>query len=366
MTPAPHPFESLEDALLGVAVDPPASLLELLVGGESGLGRALESVLPEDGSQVLLVIDQFEELFTQVSPSITKQFLDMLVHAVTAEHSRLRVVVTLRADFYDRPLRHSGVGELLHEGTQVITPMTPDQLERAITGPVESLGVRFEPALVAELVHEVADRSGALPLLQYTLTELFDRRQGSRVTTDAYREIGGVSGALVQRAEGLLAGLDPNARDASRQVFLRLVTMGDGDGENDTRRRALQSELEELGLDRNDLRIVRETFGRHRLLSFDRDPVTRGPTVEISHEALLTEWTAPARMDRCCPRRCPQSAAVGRGDAGVAEPRSQRRVPAARRTARTTARVGDDDHADALDPRTRVPRRVGRRTRPRG
>ena len=100
-----------------------------------------------------------------------------------------------------------------------------------------------------------------------------------------------MSGALVQRADGLLAGLDPSAADVARQVFLRSITLGDGDGQNDTRRRILQSELDDLGLDRNDLRAVRDTFGRHRLLSFDRDPVTRGPTVEISHEALLTEWT---------------------------------------------------------------------------
>ncbi|MFN3258911.1 MAG: extracellular solute-binding protein [Ilumatobacter sp.] len=291
MTPAPYPFEALEDALLGVAVNPPVSLLELLVGGESGLEKAVDAVLPADGSQILLVIDQFEELFTQVAPAIAKQFLDTLAHAVTAVHSRVRVVLTLRADFYDRPLGHSRVGELLHHGTQVITPMTPEQLERAITGPVERMGVVFEPAVVAELVREVVDRAGALPLLQYTLTELFDRRHGNRITTAAYNELGGVSGALVQRADGLLAGLDPSAADAARQVFLRLVTLGDGDGQNDTRRRILQSELDDLGLDRSDLRTVRETFGRHRLLSFDRDPVTRGPTVEISHEALLTEWT---------------------------------------------------------------------------
>lgn len=291
MTPAPHPFESLEDALLGVAVNPPASLLELLVGGESGLEKAVQAVLPADGSQVLLVIDQFEELFTQVSPPVTKQFLDTLVQAVNATHARVRVVVTLRADFYDRPLSHGGVGELLRDGTQVITPMTPEQLERAVTGPVERLGVVFEPAVVAELVREMVDRAGALPLLQYTLTELFDRRQGNRITYPAYHDLGGVSGALVQRADGLLAGLDASAADAARQVFLRLVTLGEADGQNDTRRRILQSELDDLGLDRNDLRVVRETFGRHRLLSFDRDPVTRGPTVEISHEALLTEWT---------------------------------------------------------------------------
>jgi DNA-binding SARP family transcriptional activator len=288
MTPAPHPFEELESALLGVAVDPPASLLEHL-SGENGLQRALRRVLPNDGSQLLLLIDQFEELFTQVDDETVERFLTTLVDAVTDEHSRVRVVATLRADFYDRPLRHRGLGELLREGTEVITPMTPHELERAVTGPAEPLGVTFEPALVAELVRNVVDRPGALPLLQYTLTELFERRQGRRITEAAYRDLGRVSGALVQRAEGLLAGLGDRAYDVTRQVFLRLVTLGEG--AQDTRRRVLESELEQLAVDRATLRSVLDTFGRHRLLSFDRDPVTRSPTVEISHEALLTEWT---------------------------------------------------------------------------
>ena len=287
MTPAPHPFEALEEALLGVAVNPPASLLEQLEG-EHGLQRALRRVLPNDGSQLLLVIDQFEELFTQVDRETAERFINALVSAVTDEHGRLRVVVTLRADFYDRPLRYSGLGELLRDGSEVITPMTPEELERAVVGPVEPLGVTFEPALVAELVRDVVDRPGALPLLQYALTELFDERQGRTITLDSYRELGGVSGALARRAEALLAGLGDTSHSVTRPVFLRLVTLGEGTG--DTRRRVLQSELEQLSVDRAMLGAVLDTFGRHRLLSFDRDPVTRSPTVEISHEALITEW----------------------------------------------------------------------------
>ena len=183
MTPAPHPFEELEDALLGVAVDPPASLLEQLAG-EHGLQRALRHVLPSDGSQLLLLIDQFEELFTQVDTATAHRFLDTLVRAVTDDQSRIRVIATLRADFYDRPLQHRGLGELLRDGTEAIPPMTPHELERAITGPVEQHGITFEPVLVAELVRDVVDRTGALPLLQYTLTELFDRRRGVRITSD--------------------------------------------------------------------------------------------------------------------------------------------------------------------------------------
>ena len=289
MTPAPHPFEALQEALFGVAVDPPATLLELLADHDSGIRKAVGRVLPDDGSQLLLVVDQFEELFTQVDAETADRFLDALVSAVTDEHSRLRVVATLRADFYDRPLRHRGLGELLREGTEIITPMTPQELDRAITVPVERSGITFEPALVAELVRDVVDRAGALPLLQYTLTELFDGRPGNRITLAGYHELGGVSGALVKRAEGLFAGLGEEARDVTRQVFLRLVTLGEG--ADDTRRRVLRTELEQLAVERRFLDGVLDAFGRHRLLSFDRDPVTRSPTVEISHEALLTEWT---------------------------------------------------------------------------
>lgn len=288
MTPASHPFEQLEDALLSVAVNPPTSLLEQLAG-DHGLQRAVNRVLPHDGSQLLLLIDQFEELFTQVDQATTNRFLANLVSAVTDEQSRIRVVVTLRADFYDRPLQHGGLGELLREGTEIITPMTAHDLERAITCPAEPCGITFEPALVAALVREVTDRPGALPLLQYTLTELFDHRRGDRVDYATYEELGGVSGTLVKRAEGLLASLGDESHEVARQVFLRLVAFDEG-GE-DTRRRVLRSELEDLGIDRQMLRSVLDTFGRHRLFSFDRDPVTRSPTVEISHEALLTEWT---------------------------------------------------------------------------
>ena len=288
MTPATNPFEQLEDALLGVAVDPPASLLEQLAGAE-GLQRAVDRVLPEAGSQLLLVIDQFEELYTQVEPATASRFLANLVAAVTSQQSRVRVIVTLRADFYDRPLQQRDLGELLRNGTEIVTPMTAHELEHAITRPAERHGVPFDPAVVAALVREVTDRPGALPLLQYTLTELFDHRRGDRIDFATYEELGGVSGTLVKRAEGLLASLGDGADEVGRQVFLRLVAFNEG-GE-DTRRRVLQSELEDLGVDRLALHSVLTTFGRHRLLSFDRDPVTRSPTVEISHEALLTEWT---------------------------------------------------------------------------
>ncbi len=288
MTPGTHPFEALEAALLRVAVSPPPTLYEQLTGGDHGLRRAVRRILPDDDAELLLVIDQFEETFTLAEPTVVDSFLDSIVAAVGDADARLRVVLTVRADFYDRPLRHRALSELLRGRTEIIGPMSLDELEAAIVEPAGLVGVGYSPGLVAEMIAEVEGRPGALPLLQYTLTELFDRRRGDVIDREDYRAIGGVSGAIAARAEALFADGDRHEQEATREVFLRLVTLGEG--VHDTRRRVAVSELEDLPFRGRAVDAVLERYTTHRLLTADRDPVTRSPTVEISHEALLTEW----------------------------------------------------------------------------
>ncbi len=86
------------------------------------------------------------------------------------------MILTLRADFYDRPLSHEAVGRLVAEATVPVLPLAADELERAIVDPPPGVGVAFEPGLVSQIVADVADQPGALPLLQYALTELYERR----------------------------------------------------------------------------------------------------------------------------------------------------------------------------------------------
>jgi WD40 repeat protein len=144
-----------------------------------------------------------------------------------------------------------------------------------------------EGDLLAALVGDVNEQPGALPMLQYALTETFDHSGGGPLTLDAYHAIGGLSGALARRADEVLARLDAPSQAQARQFFLRLVTLGEG--VEDTRRRILRSELESLGVPAPSQQVL-EVFGHARLLFFDRDPVTRSPTVEVAHEALLREW----------------------------------------------------------------------------
>jgi WD40 repeat protein len=288
MTPGAYPLEELEATLLRTAVNPPASLIEQLGSDDLGLMRAVKRVLPAGRSELVLIVDQLEELFTLVEDeALRTHVLTLIERAVRDPASRLRVIVTLRADFYDRPLLYRGFAELLREGVVTVAPLSPDEIERAISGPAGGAGVELEHGLLAEIVADVLDEPGALPLLQYALTELFERRDEGRLTRSSYAAIGGVSGALAGRAEELYAGLGPGGREAARQLFLQLVTLGEG---ADTSRRVARAQLDSLDVDQESLSACIGAFGSSRLLSFDRDPRTGDPTIEIAHEALLTAW----------------------------------------------------------------------------
>jgi serine/threonine protein kinase/ABC-type glycerol-3-phosphate transport system substrate-binding protein len=289
VVPGQRPFREIETALMGIAVSPPPSLMEELELDELGLVRAVARVLPDPDAELLIILDQLEEAFTLVEDEAHRaRFLASVRAAVLEPSSRVRVVATLRADFYDAPLSVPGFGDLLAARTEAITPMAPEELERAIVAPADNAGLVVEPRLLAEMIADVADRPGALPLLQYALTELAERADDRVLSLDAYRRIGRVSGALAKRAEQLFEPMNGTGRDACRQLFLRLVNLGEG--AEDTRRRVRRSELLTLA-DARAMEGVIDTFGRHRLLSFDRDPDTREPTVEIAHEALLREWS---------------------------------------------------------------------------
>jgi WD40 repeat protein/class 3 adenylate cyclase len=289
MFPGAQPLIELEAALLKIAVDPPRDLLRTLEADELGIMRAVKQVLPPGDEQLVVFVDQLEEVFTLVEDEERRaRFLNGIDAVVNDPHSRIRVVTTLRADFYDRPLLYPGFADLMRSYIEPLVPLAPDELERAIVEPARLVGVELEPGLMAEMLAEVADEPGALPLLQYALTELFHRREGTVLTIDAYRAIGGVSGALSSTAEDLYASLDDTAQEAARQLFLRLFTPGEGT--EDARRRVTRVEVESIGVPEDAMGAALDRFGASRLLSFDRDARSHEPTVEVAHEALLRAW----------------------------------------------------------------------------
>ncbi len=282
MVPGTDPFESLEAALLRIAVNPPESLLNQIRDGERGLLRGLRRCVGSDEDRVLLVIDQFEEVFAGAAADSADAFLDALSVAVEDPISPLRLVATLRADYYDRPLEHPAFAPILKESAVDVTPLAPDELERAIVEPARRVGVEFESGLVPRIAAETVRQPSPLPMLQYMLGELFDRRTGNRMTVADYAQLGGLSGALAARAEAVFASGTAPQRAATRRVLGRMTDPS----ATDLRRRV---RVADLG-DDPDVRWVLAVFGSARLLSFDRDPASREPTVEVAHEALLREW----------------------------------------------------------------------------
>ncbi|MEM9608489.1 MAG: protein kinase [Actinomycetota bacterium] len=281
MVPGRDPFAALETALLRVAVNPPTSLRDQLME-PGGLGRAVRRVLPDDRGELLVVVDQFEELFTLGPAEVTTAFLDELATALTDPDSPLRVVATLRADQYDAPLGHTGMAGLLEGATVTVPPMRADEVEQAIVAPSRAVGIEVEAGLVAQLVAETAGRATALPLLQFSLAELFARRSGGPLTLADHEELGGMAGALATGADRIVTG--PEREAAARRLFGRLVVVGE-DGPEDLRRRALRSEVDEPTTS-----ALIDELVEARLLAASRDPRSRAATVEVAHEALLREW----------------------------------------------------------------------------
>jgi WD40 repeat protein/serine/threonine protein kinase len=294
--PGGQPFENLADAILRISIRPLPNLLERLHSGPAQLLQVISEALPADPKvRLVIVIDQFEEIFTMTTKDEERKlFLDNLLSAVMRP-GRTLIIVTLRADFFDQPLLYPRWGELFRDHAQIVLPLNETELRSAIELPALRAGLLFEPGLIDQIIRDVRDQPGALPLLQYALTELFERRDANRLINSAYRELGGVTGALARRAEQLYETLTAAGREAVRQVFMRLVALGEGT--EDTRRRVPHTELvpaptsETAIAHAGEMDYAISIYTRYRLLTADRDPQDRSPTVEVAHEALIRTWS---------------------------------------------------------------------------
>lgn len=251
----------------------------------AALDRPGEAVASTSQRQAV-VIDQFEELLIRDDDDAAA-IRRAVVTAVTSDVGPT-VVLAIRADFYDRALADNGLAALVSSSVVPVLPLTVPELQAAITRPAERADHVVEPRLVAALLADASARPSALPLLQYALTELFDQADGPVITWSAYHELGGLRGVLSRRADLLYESLSIEDREIARQVLLRLVQPQGG--QYDVRRRVRVDDLVGTGVDIGDLSRVLRAFGRHRLLSFDHEPLTGAATVEVAHEALLREW----------------------------------------------------------------------------
>ncbi|KAA2258816.1 AAA family ATPase [Solihabitans fulvus] len=281
-TPGEHPLHECATQLARLLGVPAGSVLADLIADPHHLNLAVRQALltlPEE-AELLIVVDQFEEVFTQCGDSGERtQFVAALLAAAQATTSRARVVLGVRADFYGRCAEHPDLVEALQDGQTLVGGMQAEELRAAITQPAISAGLAVETALVSTIVSEMVGRPGALPLMSHALVETWRRRRGNTLTLAGYQAAGAIEGAVAQTAERTHTALDPARQQVAREVFLRLTTLGEGT--DDLRRRARRAELDDIDPAAAE---VLDTLARARLLTLGEE------TVEIAHEAVIRSW----------------------------------------------------------------------------
>ncbi|MGE3543081.1 MAG: protein kinase [Kofleriaceae bacterium] len=261
-------------------------LLEKLAVAPGLFGSMLRAAAIRRRQGVLVVVDQLEELFTLCdNDDVRSSFLASLLAAADDSTSPVRVVLSMRADFLDRLAGHKQFLAELTRGLFFLTAPDRDNLRETLQRPAELAGYSFEdPAIVDDML-QVATSRGALPLLSFAASRLWDARDREQrlLTTAAYHQMGGVGGAFAQHADQVAAAVPPSSQRLLRAIMTRLVTP------EGTRAVVDQSELLSLATDPAQVEAILDQLVRARLihLQTDQDQVT---TVEIVHEMLITEW----------------------------------------------------------------------------
>ncbi|MEV7414767.1 DNA-binding protein [Streptomyces sp. NPDC089919] len=263
-----------------------AAAVRLFAPGGDPPARHRAKLAPAAGEgDTWLIVDQFEEVFTLCrDPAERALFVKELLAAAGQDGARVRVVLGVRADFYAPCLGDPALAAAVREASLPVTPMSREELRRAIVAPAAARSAVVERALTARLVEELHGDPAALPLLSHALLETWRRRTARRLTLEAYEAAGGVHGAIARTAEATYGGFDPGQAATARRILLRLVSPGE-DGLPDTRRPARG---EELGT-REEIGPVLDALAAARLVTLDHD------TVELAHETLLTSWPRLAR-----------------------------------------------------------------------
>jgi WD40 repeat protein len=300
ITPTAHPLEALAASLTrdSESVTATTTLIDDMSRESRSLHVFVRKLLAQaptpspalplrGGGRFLLIVDQFEELFTLCRHEDERRaFVDNLLTAVDPETAGpTLVVLTLRADFYAHCAQYDNLREALARQQEYIGPMSLEELRQAIELPAQRAGYEFEPGLIELILRDVGDEPGALPLLSHALLETWRRRQGRLLTLAGYDDAGGVRRAIARTADIVFnQHLTPEQQPIARNIFLRLTELGEG--AQDTRRRATLAELSPRPEEQAIIEPVLQILVAARLVTTDQG------TAEVAHEALIREWPA--------------------------------------------------------------------------
>ncbi|HEU4611368.1 MAG TPA: protein kinase, partial [Kofleriaceae bacterium] len=269
----------------------PTDLVEQLREAPGLYGEHLRKAALRKQHKLLIVVDQLEELFTlSDNDEVRKTFLAALLAAADDAAAPVRVVLSMRADFLDRLAGHKHFLGELSRGLFFLSAPDHDNLRETLVRPAELAGYTFEDAWILEDMMQAATSKGALPLLQFAATRLWDARDRSRrkLTIAAYNQMGGVGGAFARHADEVAAAVPPQSQKLLRAIMTRLVTA------EGTRAVVDKTELLELSPDRAEVERILDQLVRARLILMHTD-AAEGTTVEIVHEVLIVEWPTLAR-----------------------------------------------------------------------
>jgi len=295
-TPGEHPFESLQNAIGGSLLD-----LSLESEVERWVEQLTQLIASLEHERVVLVVDQFEECFTMCQDNQERErFFACLLGAVEQSKNKLCLVLGMRADFLGRCAEY---GELAHKIDQhlvTVKPMTRTEIEEAITKPAELVGLQVEKALVTKMTGDVVGSPGSLPLLQYTLTELWNQAQTGanrdRLQLDSYEVLGGIEATLPKRANEVYQNLPPEQQPVAKRIFLELTQIGEI---SDSRRRVFLEDLINQQHSWELLSKVKDRLVAARLITADAISTNNAANsqkqeqkvlLDIVHESLIRHW----------------------------------------------------------------------------
>jgi WD40 repeat protein/energy-coupling factor transporter ATP-binding protein EcfA2 len=257
------------------------------------LKRRLERLLKVSEHHSILVVDQFEELFTLCEDKADRvEFIEKLLNFA----ERRKVVITMRADFLGECTFYPELRKRIETRQKLVGPMEPAELITAMKMQADRGGLRFEAGLSHAILNDVQGEPGAMPLLQYALQELWKRRRGRWLCDEEYQAIGGVQKAIAKTADDFYNSLSVAEQEQVQNIFLRLTRLDasavPGEKRRDTRRRV---ELEDLVPTGDDLAVTRKLVqqlagGGVRLVVTSRNEATGKEEVEVAHEALIRYW----------------------------------------------------------------------------
>jgi S1-C subfamily serine protease len=287
VTPTTNPLETLALSLTrdSESVTAAKTLRDDMRSDPESLHLYARRLLPDDSkAHLLLVVDQFEELFTLCRDTEEKEaYINNLMSAVAAERGGpVHVILTLRADFYHHCMAYQPLLQALEQDQKNIGAMSVDELQQAIEAPAKEAGWQFEPGLIDLMLRDVSNEPGALPLLSHALLATWQRRRGRTLTLAGYSDAGGVHGAIAKTAESTYQALGAKEKLIARNIFLRLTELGEGT--QDTRRRASLQELKPHAGNQTETEHVLHLLADARLI------ITAKESAEVAHEALIREW----------------------------------------------------------------------------